>query len=56
MTQDTDFLRLTAAGTQHPGVAFFPQASRSIGQVIRGLHLIWEVLEPDEMRDRVEYV
>jgi predicted nuclease of predicted toxin-antitoxin system len=56
VTQDADYLRLAAAGTAHPGVAFFPQASRSVGQVIRGLQLIWEILDPEDMRNRVEYV
>ena len=56
VTQDADFLRLAAAGRETPGVAFYPGQERSIGQVIRALLLIWEVYEPDEMRNRVEFL
>ncbi len=56
ITQDTDFLRIAAAGSEHPGIVFYPAQGRSIGQVIRGVHLIWEVYEPEEMRNRVEYL
>ncbi len=56
VTQDTDFLRLAAAGQETPGVAFYPAQGRSIGQVIHVLLLIWEVYEPDEVRNRVEFL
>ena len=55
-TQDEDFLRLDAAGVNHRGIAFCYQQTRSIGQVIAGLLLIWEVYEPGEMVGRVEYL
>src|SRR6202035_1815875 len=35
VSQDTDFLRLAAAGNESPGIAFYPDQGRSIGQVIR---------------------
>jgi len=56
VTQDTDFLRITAAGQEIPGVAFYSDQMRSIGQVIHDLLLIWEVYEPGEMRNRVEFL
>jgi predicted nuclease of predicted toxin-antitoxin system len=56
VTQDTDFLRMAAAGKENPGIAFYPNQGRSIGQVIRALLLIWEVYEPEEMRNRVEFI
>ena len=56
VTQDTDFLRIAAAGQETPGVVFYPDQGRSIGQVIRDLLLIWEVYEPEEMRNRVEFL
>jgi len=56
VTQDADFLRMAASGREVPGIAFYPAESRSIGQVIRALLLIWEVYEPDEMRNRVEFL
>ena len=56
VTQDTDFLRIAAAGAETAGVVFYPSQGRSIGHVIRDILLIWEVLEPDEMRNRVEFL
>jgi predicted nuclease of predicted toxin-antitoxin system len=55
-TQDEDFLRLSAAGVEHQGIVFCYQQTRSIGQIIAGLLLIWEVYEPEEMVARVEFV
>ena len=54
-TQDADFLRLHAAGTPHSGVVYTHQGA-SVGEIIRGLMLIWEILEPAEMVDHVEYI
>jgi predicted nuclease of predicted toxin-antitoxin system len=56
VTQDTDFLRTAAAGHESPGIAFSSTHGRSLGQVIRDLLLIWEVYEPKEMRNRVEFL
>jgi hypothetical protein len=56
VTQDTDFLRIAAAGHETPGIVFYPDQGRSIGQVIHDLLLIWEVHEPEEMRNRVEFL
>jgi predicted nuclease of predicted toxin-antitoxin system len=55
-TQDRDLLRLHAAGTKHAGIAYCDKDTRSIGQIIHALVLIWEVLEPEEMTDRVEFL
>ncbi|MGO8899963.1 MAG: DUF5615 family PIN-like protein [Isosphaeraceae bacterium] len=55
-TQDEDFLRLSATGVKHPGVAFSAQQTRSIGEIIASLLLIWEVYEPEEMVNRVEFI
>jgi hypothetical protein len=55
-TQDHDFLRLDAASIEHRGIAFCGHRSRTIGQIIAGLLLIWEVYEPAEMANRVEYL
>lgn len=51
-----DFLRIAASGTETPGIAFYNVERRPIGQVIRDLLLIWEVYEPEEMRNRVEFL
>lgn len=55
-TEDDDFLVLAAGGTEHAGLAYCHQNSRSIGQIIRALELIWEVYEPHEMRNRIEFI
>ena len=55
-TEDDDFLILAAAGVAHAGIAYCHQTSRSIGLIIRALQLIWEVYEPDEMKNRVEFI
>jgi predicted nuclease of predicted toxin-antitoxin system len=56
VTQDADFLRIAASGGHTVGVVFFPNQERTIGQVIRDLLLIWELLEPSEMQDHIEYL
>jgi hypothetical protein len=54
-TQDEDFLRLHAVGVEHGGIAYAPQGS-SVGEIIRGLMLIYQVLESDDMAGHVEYL
>ena len=54
-TQDDDFLRLAATDREHAGVVYSSQQV-SIGDVIRGLMLIYEVLEAEDMRGEVEYL
>lgn len=55
-TQDADFLRLHQAGEDHAGIAYCQQGSRSIGEILRGLILIWELLEPEDIRGQVEFI
>jgi len=55
-TQDADFLRLDTAGLIHTGIAFCHAGSRSIGEIIRTMTLIWEIYEPEEMDCRVEFL
>ena len=55
-TKDSDYLRLDASGTPHAGIAYCHQQSRSIGEIVDGLVLIWEVYDPQEVAGRVEYV
>lgn len=54
-TQDEDFLRLHAAGVAHAGIVYAPQGT-SIGDAIRGLILIHQLLEADEMIGHVEFI
>jgi hypothetical protein len=54
-TQDDDFLRLHAAGIEHAGIAYALQGT-SIGDIIRGLMLINQILDTDDMRGHLEYL
>ena len=55
-TQDEDFLAIQASGTPHAGIAYCKKDTRSIGDMIRGLALIWEIYEPEEMVGKLEYL
>jgi hypothetical protein len=41
---------------EHRGIVFSAQRTRSIGQIIAGLLLIWEIYEPEDMVNRVEFI
>jgi hypothetical protein len=56
VTNDVDFLRHHNDGVEHSGIAYSHQQSRSVGEMIRTLELIWEILEPEEMRNRIEFI
>src|SRR5687767_1436752 len=45
-TEDGDFLALAAAGVEHAGLAYCRQNTRSIGQIVHAIELIWEIYEP----------
>jgi predicted nuclease of predicted toxin-antitoxin system len=55
-SQDDDFLLLASHGAAHAGLLYCAQNTRTVGQIIRALELVWEVYEPDEMRGRIEFV
>jgi hypothetical protein len=55
-TQDRDFLRLQAASVPHSGVGYCGKDTKSIGEIITMLILIWEVCEPEETANRVEFI
>jgi uncharacterized protein with PIN domain len=54
-TQDVDFLRLASSGVRHAGIAYAPQQT-PVGEVVRGLMLIYQVMDAAEMLDHVEYL
>lgn len=54
-TQDDDFLRLHTQGVSHAGIIYGPRRM-AVGDVIRGLVLISNVLTPDEMHNHVEFL
>jgi Domain of unknown function (DUF5615) len=55
-TQDEDFLAWQASGASRAGIAYCKKDTRSIGEMIRGLVLIWEVYDHEDMENRVEYL
>jgi len=55
-TEDDDLLALASAGVQHAGIVYCHQGTRSIGQIIWALELIWEVYELNEMQNHVEFI
>jgi len=56
MTHDTDFLHIASTTHDHPGIVYCSKTARSVGEIIRGLILIYEVLTLEEMRGQVEYL
>lgn len=56
MTHDTDFLRLSKQDSKHWGIVYCAKGTRSVGEMIRSLMLIYEVMSAEEMRGRVEYI
>jgi len=56
VTDDEDFLVIAASDVDHSGIVYVDRHRFSIGQKIRGLILIYEVLAPAEIAGRVEYV
>lgn len=54
-TQDADFLRLHAESVSHPGIVYTPQQTPT-RTIIRGLMLIFDLLAPEDMANRVEFL
>lgn len=54
-SQDDDFLKLNADGQEHNGIVYARQKT-SIGSLIQGLMLIYQVLDAEEMVNHVEYI
>lgn len=56
VTFDDDFLTLAALGITHTGIAFSPASKYSIGELLRALLLIYEILTPSEMHNHIEFL
>jgi len=56
VTFDDDFLKLDASGTPHSGIVFSQSGRRSVGELIENLILIANVIEPEEMRNHIEFI
>lgn len=53
-THDTDFLKIHAKGTEHAGIVYTSN-QKDVGENIRNLKLIHDVMDAEEMRNHVEY-
>lgn len=56
VTYGADFLRVDARGVEHAGIEYCHESARSVGEIIRTLMLIGEVLPPEEINGSVEYL
>ena len=56
VTQDEDFLVLHSKQIPHAGIAYYKPRTKSNKDVIRGLVLIYDVLDADEMMNHVEFL
>lgn len=54
-TQDEDFSRLHVSDWQYAGIVYASQQT-AISEIIRGLMLVSEVLEPDETQGHAEFL
>ena len=59
-SQDEDLLAIAhhclLTGLEFAGVVYAHQLAISIGQAVRDLELFAKVLDPDDMRNRIEYL
>lgn len=55
VTQDDDFLRLHSLGYSHAGIVYAQQQT-SIGDILRGLILIHQIMEQSEMNNHIEFL
>jgi predicted nuclease of predicted toxin-antitoxin system len=55
-TEDRDFLIWAASGLEHAGIVYCAQNTRSIGQIVQRIGLIWEIYEIEEMSNHLEFV
>lgn len=44
-----------AVGKEHYGIVYAPQG-KSIGEIVRGLMLIYEVLDKEDMKNHIEFL
>ena len=56
VTHDSDFLRLHRQNQRHAGIAYSQQGTRTIGELVAGLVVIYEVLDSGEMVGQVEFI
>jgi predicted nuclease of predicted toxin-antitoxin system len=56
VTQDGDFLRLHAQGVAHAGIVYCQQQSMPVREMLRRVILLYDLLSPEEMAGRVEFL
>ena len=56
VTQDQDFLRLNSIGVPHAGIAYCKFGTRTTGQMLYTLTLIYELMTPDEAAGHLIYL
>jgi hypothetical protein len=56
VTHDADFLRLHAEGIVHAGIAYCLAGALTVGELLRHLVLIYDLLSAEEMENRIEFL
>jgi predicted nuclease of predicted toxin-antitoxin system len=56
VTHDLDFLRLSSSDSDHAGVAYCKQGSRTIGEIIEMLILMHGAMTAEEIAGRVQFL
>lgn len=55
LTHDDDFLSL-ALNKRHSGVVYVHQQKYSIGDLIRNLKLLWDIVDSEEIKNHIEFL
>lgn len=55
VTHDTDFLRLHAQGRPHAGIVYAVLGTK-VGAMVRGLMLVHDLLDAEEMKNHLEFL
>ncbi len=57
LTRDADFLKMAhSSGVRHNGIIFAHSKNTSIGQCIRAVELIVNILLADDMKNHIEFL
>jgi predicted nuclease of predicted toxin-antitoxin system len=56
LTHDVDFLVFANQDNNHPGIIYCQLGTRTIGEIVNTVILIYEVLTPQEMAGNVEFI
>lgn len=54
-SQDTDFLNICSTKFPHKGLVY-SHKQNDVGRIIRGLMLICEILDPNDMENHIEFI